>query len=147
MANNMNTAEMGRAILKQKLEEKSNYLILKRKIGRITYLVIEKGPSDEIWLRCKTRKAGTWHSSIHDGKIIAEREDEKYFWAFIDLIGISQPRFFIVPDWWMRTNIYLEHQKFLKQHGGIKPRKPDATHHAIRLKDIEKWEDEWDLII
>jgi hypothetical protein len=59
------------------------------------------------------------------------------FWAFVDLGGDrAAPRYWLVPDWWIRNDIYKTHQEYLGRHGGRRARPPDSTHHGIEEKRL-----------
>ena len=56
------------------------------------------------------------------------------------------PRFWVVHEWWIRQNIYEQHEKFLECHGGVRPRNPNSTHHSIAEDRIAEWKDRWDIL-
>ncbi len=73
--------------------------------------------------------------------------DETDFWVFVDLGDLDvSPRYWVVPDWWMRNDIYEAHQAYLASHGGNRARNPDSTHHAIDERRLEAWEARWDVL-
>jgi hypothetical protein len=69
------------------------------------------------------------------------------FWVFVDLGEPNVvPRYWIVPDWWIRNNIYKAHQEYLSKHGGRRARNPDSKHHAIEEKRLSEWQGKWDIL-
>ena len=80
-------------------------------------------------------------------KAPAAPTDEITFWVFVDLGGPdAAPRYWIVPDWWIRNDIAEAHQAYLDRHGGRRARNPDSTHHAIDEKRLADWQGKWDIL-
>lgn len=107
--------------------------------------------SDEgrtVYIQVKTKRGGnTWHSSTVDGHPMSENANETNFWMFVDLGDINAPpRYWIVPDWWIKNDIYTAHQHYLNKHGGVRPGNRRSTHHAIAESRLEKWKDRWDIL-
>jgi len=69
------------------------------------------------------------------------------FWIFVD-VGQQHtaPRYWIVPQWWIRNDIARAHQAYLDRHGGRRPSNPQSTHHAIEEHRVAQWEDRWDIL-
>ncbi len=101
-----------------------------------------------VYLQVKTRRGGkTWHSSIVGCQPMSPKADEHHFWVFVDLGAINAcPHYWIVPEWWIKDDIYRTHQAYLSKHGGIRPGNPDSTHHAIQESRLEQWKDRWDIL-
>jgi len=93
----------------------------------------------------KTRRTGTWHSTVGRGSLRTKPLDERRFWMFVDLTS-DPPKFFVAPESWVETNIYETHNAFLERHGGQRPRNPRSTHHGIGTDRITEWQDRWDLL-
>jgi hypothetical protein len=73
--------------------------------------------------------------------------DETDFWVFVDLGELDEtPRYWVVPDWWIRNDIYWAHQAYLDRHGGIRARNPDSTHHSIDERRLGDWQGRWDIL-
>jgi hypothetical protein len=73
--------------------------------------------------------------------------DETNFWVFVDLGDLdASPRYWVVPDWWIRDNIYKTHKTYLDSHGGKRARNPDSTHHSINESRLEEWQEQWDIL-
>jgi hypothetical protein len=101
-----------------------------------------------IHIQVKTKRGGkTWHASIVGCEPMDPPQDETNFWVFVDLGEESAaPRYWIVPDWWIRDNIYWEHKAYLDQHGGTRPGNPDSKHHSIHENRLEEWKNRWDIL-
>jgi hypothetical protein len=56
-------------------------------------------------------------------------EDVRNFWVFVDFGG--EPRYWIVPEWWIRSDIHEAHQQYLQKHGGHRAENDDSNHHSI----------------
>jgi hypothetical protein len=104
--------------------------------GNMPKIDIIASNSDEsrtVYIQVKTKRGGkTWHSSIVGSQPMSPKADENNFWVFVDLGDTNTyPRYWIVPEWWIKDNIYKTHQAYLNKHGGIRPGNPDSTHHSI----------------
>jgi hypothetical protein len=73
--------------------------------------------------------------------------DETNFWIFVDLGDMNtSPRYWIVPGWWIRDDIYKAHKAYLNRHGGKRASNPDSTHHAIDERRLSEWQSRWDVL-
>jgi hypothetical protein len=102
-----------------------------------------------VTIQVKTRRVGTWQASVDDGRRAAPAPDKKHFWIFVDLSeGMTSPGYYVVPGSWIRKSISEVHSKYLKRHGGTRPRNPRAKHHGIdsNTKRIQEWKDRWDIL-
>lgn len=116
---------------------------------KIDLIAFNKGQSHIIQIQVKTKSRGrTWQSSIRHGQRIADPPaDETNFWIFVDLGDLdASPRYWLVPDSWMRDDIYRSHEAWLERHGGKRPRNPDATHHSIHESRLTEWQERWDVL-
>ena len=97
-----------------------------------------------VFIQVKTRRAGTWQTTIDKGKLTNKEDDEASFWVFVDLrLGLAFPEYYIVPEWWIQKDIYKTHRAYLKKHGGKRAYNPRSKHHSIQSSRIEKWKDRW----
>jgi len=56
----------------------------------------------------------------------------------------AHPTFYVMPEWWIRDDIFSAHQAFLSRHGGVRPGKNSAsTHHAISPARVAQWKGSW----
>jgi hypothetical protein len=143
---NQSTAERGRRLAAQALQDRGARVTEKRQGNKVFLEVRGSDPSARILVRVKTRTGGTWQGSIRDGDPDPAPSRPPVFWVFVDLESAGSPRFFIVPDDWMRRNIHDAHQAYLRRHGGERAHSKDSTHHAIEPRRILQWKDRWDLI-
>jgi hypothetical protein len=73
--------------------------------------------------------------------------DETVFWIFVDLGDMdAAPRYWIVPDWWIRNDIFRAHKAYLDRHGGTRARSPNSTHHAIDENRLREWQGKWNIL-
>lgn len=115
---------------------------------KIDIIACNSDESRTVYIQVKTKRGGkTWHSSIVGSEPMSPEADENNFWVFVDLGNTNTyPRYWIVPEWWIKDNIYKTHQAYLNKHGGIRPGNPDSTHHSIDESRLEQWKDRWDIL-
>lgn len=115
---------------------------------KIDIIACNKDESRTVYIQVKTKRGGkTWHSSILGSQPMTSKFDELNYWVFVDLGSFDeQPRFWIVPDWWIKDNIYTTHQAYLNRHGGRRANNPDSTHHAIEEKRLIEWLGAWKIL-
>jgi len=114
----------------------------------IDILACNKDRSRTVYIQVITKRGGkNWHSSIVGSQPMARKDDEHNFWVFVDLGDVqTSPRYWIVPEWWIKNDIYQVHQAYLNKHGGKRPRNPDSTHHSIEESRLEEWKDKWNIL-
>ena len=115
---------------------------------KIDLMACNHDQSRTIHIQVKSKRGGrSWHSSIVGSKPMRPPKDGTDFWVFVDLGDISiPPRYWVVPDWWIRNDIHKAHKAYLDSHGGKRARNPDSTHHAIDERRLEKWQERWDIL-
>ncbi|MCS7068696.1 MAG: hypothetical protein RMK51_00065 [Meiothermus sp.] len=115
---------------------------------KIDIIACDSDESRTVYIQVKTKRGWkTWHSSIVGCQPMLPRDTENNFWVFVDLGDTNgNPRYWIVPEWWIKDNIYKTHQALLKRHGGTRPRNPGSTHHSIDERRLEQWKDRWDIL-
>jgi len=115
---------------------------------KIDLMACNQDQSRTIHIQVKTKRSGyTWHSSIVGSEPMNQPEDESNFWVFVDLGDLdTSPRYWIVPDWWIRNDIYNAHRAYLDRHGGERARNPDSKHHSIEENRLDGWQDRWDIL-
>lgn len=107
----------------------------------------KRDSSGTVYIRVKAKRVGDWQCSSNEGKPGKKpKSPETIFWIFVDIGTKKHPEFWIVPDWWIRNDIYETHQDWLRSHGGTRPVTPESTHHAIRKERIEEWKDRWEIL-
>ncbi len=114
---------------------------------RIDVMASNTDRTRTVSIQVKTCRSGDWQTSIDEGKKCDPVHDETRFWVFVSLDPDNKPpEYFIVPDWWIRNNIFDSHQSYLAKHGGARAINPKAKHHSIRSNRIQEWKDRWDLL-
>jgi hypothetical protein len=107
--------------------------------------VTGKNNGRTVILQVKSKRKGNWHSNINEGKQIdTPPETENKFWVFVALE--RKPKFWIVPDWWIRNHIHTHHQQYLKNNGGHRPVNDDSEHCSIVVESLHDWENRWDVL-
>ena len=55
-------------------------------------------------------------------------------------------RFYVLP-WHELARIVIDgHTKYLAKHGGVRPRRPESLHTALKPAALAQWENRWDVI-
>jgi hypothetical protein len=115
---------------------------------RRTYLLATNSShSRTVELRIKTKQKGSWHTTTDEAKpanASLDSEDAKKFWVFVDFA--CEPRYWIVPDWWIRNDIHNAHQQYLQKHGGHRARNDNTNHHSIEESRLGRWQDKWETL-
>jgi hypothetical protein len=114
--------------------------------GRNFIIANNKKLTHEISIIVKSRRKRIWHASIDDGRLCKEQEDESNYWVFVDLTVPKSPDYFVIPDWWIRNNIYETHQAYLEDHGGRRPGNQNSKHSAVLSEHIKQWKNRWDIL-
>jgi hypothetical protein len=144
VSDNQDTARRGREAVRTALAERGIANVEEERRGnRHRLRVRSPDGSRSVCLLVKTRRSGTWQTSEREGDPDPIPPPTPTFWVFVDLAG-GAPEFYVVPDEWMRKDIYENHQAYLARHGGSRAESPDSTHHAIALNRIRQWKDGWE---
>lgn len=147
-ARNQQTARAGEYFVAAELSRRGAYAVtFAGNMPRIDVLASNLDISRTVRLQVKTRKAGSWQTSIDEGRRCRRTQNNTEFWVFVDLVDPpSSPDYYVVPAWWIRRNIFQAHQAYLARHGGVRAVSPSSKHHSITLGRIRQWEDRWDLL-
>jgi hypothetical protein len=118
---------------------------------KIDVIASNKSQSRTVLIQVKAKSGGqrTWQTSVREGKPIGKLSpsDATSFWVLVDLgLPESPPRFWIVPDAWIRNDIYRNHRAYLAKHGGRRARSQQSLHHAIDEKRVAQWHNQWNLL-
>lgn len=98
-------------------------------------------------IQVKTRRSGTWQLNNQDGEPRKKNPEEDRFWIFVDLLKNKlQPDYYIVPEWWIKNDMYEAHLAYEKKKGRKVKLPLEAGHHSISLDRIGKWKDRWDIL-
>ncbi len=110
-------------------------------------------------IQVKTTNTGTWQFSI-------DRFAEIIFAGNMQIIGKPKPltvpglicvfviagesygqdKFYILEWSKVRDIIIRHHAQWLSSHGGVRPKKPDSLHCAIKVNAIEEFQNQWSII-
>jgi hypothetical protein len=148
-ARNQQVARAGEHFVAAELNKRGAFAVtFAGNMPKIDLIACNQDQSRTIHIQVKTKRGGrTWHSSIVGSKPMDPPADETNFWVFVDLGDLdASPRYWVVPDWWIRDNIYKTHKTYLDSHGGKRARNPDSTHHSINESRLEEWQEQWDIL-
>ena len=146
-ASNQQVGRAGEYFVVAELNKRGAYAVpFAGNMPKIDIIACNSDESRTVSIQVKTKRGGkTWHSSILGSQPMSPKSGEMNFWVFVDLGNFgNHPRFWIVPDWWIKNDIFKTHQDYLKKHGGKRPGNPDSTHHAIDEKRLSVWEGQWE---
>ena len=145
---NQQTARAGEHYVAAELNRRGAYAVtFAGNMPKIDILASNTERDRTVSVQVKTRRTGTWHASTDSAKKCEKKKNEDQFWIFVDLEDVeASPVYYIVPDWWMRNDIYVVNKAYLAKHGGKRAKNPDSKHHGIPVKRIEQWKDRWDVL-
>jgi hypothetical protein len=113
----------------------------------IDILASDVGQNRTVAIQVKTKRSGTWQTTLREWTARVPEVAETRFWVFVDLHKTeTPPAYFVVPEKWIQDDIKRAHKAYLERHGGQRARTPASNHHAIRLSRIKEWQDRWDLL-
>lgn len=147
-ARNQQTARAGEYFVAAELNRRGAYAVtFAGNMPIIDVLATDLAQTRTVSIQIKTRRSGSWQTSINEGRECTPNEEETKFWIFVDIGKIElSPAYYIVPDWWIRNNIYEAHKEYLSRHSGSRPVSSESTHHSIPEKRIRQWKNQWDLL-
>lgn len=96
-----------------------------------------------IQVKTKSQDGFAWHARSSFGEAMEPRASEDTFWVLVCLEG---PDFYVVPESWLKNDIYEKHQAYLAKHGGTRKVNPKSDHHGISTRRVERWRDRWDVL-
>ncbi len=141
---NQQTARAGEHFVAAELNRWGVYAVtFTGNMPRIDILASKVNRTRTVNIQVKTRRSGTWQTSIDEGKKCERCYNETNFWVLVDL---KNPDYYVVPDWWMRNDIHEVHQAYISKRGGSRALNPKSKHHSISVKRIEQWKGRWDLL-
>ena len=138
-----NTPEIGFQCVKNKIKERGATNIVEHKEGNKRFLTYTGLDGRQYKVFSRAKKAGTWQTSTTYGETQKPKDNDSDFWLFVD-IAFDPPKFYPVPFSWISNNIHEVHQEYLEKHGGDRPINRDSNHHAVTLKRIKQWENQWE---
>ena len=148
---NQRIARAGEYFVAAEINKRGAYAVtFAGNMPKIDLLACNHDRSRTVHIQVKTKRGGrTWHSSTTEGDKDAKKptkpSDVTEFWILVDL-GAREiaPKYWIVPSWFVKQNIYTTYQEYLSRHGGTRARNPNSTHHSIDERHIEEWNNNWD---
>jgi len=149
---NQQVARAGEYFVVAELNKRGAYAVtFAGNMPKIDVMACNQDQSRTIHIQVKTKRGGrSWHASIIDSKLMEPPGtplEETDFWVFVDLGDLdTSPRYWVVPAWWIRNDIYTTHKAYLDRHGGTRARNPDSTHHAIDERRLKEWQARWDIL-
>jgi hypothetical protein len=116
----------------------------------IDMLASDRDNTHRVSIQVKTKgpNSGSWQTSTRRG---LSRESGKAasfagrFWVLVDLRP-AYPGFYVMPELWIRNDIYDRHQEYLALHGGHRPNNPASEHHQITIARVAEWQDAWNVL-
>ncbi|MBN2565651.1 MAG: hypothetical protein JXB46_08070 [Candidatus Eisenbacteria bacterium] len=148
-ARNQQVARAGEYFVVGELSKRGAFAVtFAGNMPKIDVIACNQDQTRTIHIQVKTKRGGrNWHSSIVGSQPMEPQSDEANFWVFVDLGDVTaSPRYWVVPDWWIRDDIYQAHRAYLESHGGKRARTPDSTHHSIDENRLKEWEGRWDVL-
>jgi len=148
-ARNQQVARAGEHFVVAELNKRGAFAVsFAGNMPKIDLIACNQDEIRTIHIQVKTKRGGrTWHSSIVGSKPMEPPADETNFWIFVDLGDLNaSPRYWVVPNWWIRNDIYKAHKAYLDSHGGKRARSQDSTHHAIDESRLTEWQGRWDIL-
>lgn len=142
-ARNQQTGRAGEHYVAAELNRRGAYAVtVAGNMPRIDVMASNTERTRTVTIQVKTCRFGDWQTSIDEGKKCDSVQDETRFWVFVRLgPDNNPPDYFVVPDWWIRNDIFEKHQRYLAKHGGTRAINPKAKHHSIKSARIEEWKD------
>lgn len=148
-ARNQQTARAGEYFVAAELNKRGAFAVtFAGNMPKIDLMACDRDQTRTVHIQVKSKRGGkSWQSSIVGSEPMEPREDETVFWVFVDLGELNTtPRYWIVPDWWIRDNIYRTHEAYLARRGGRRPRNQGSKHHSIDETRLEPWRDRWEIL-
>jgi hypothetical protein len=101
-----------------------------------------------IQVKTKGPNSGGWQTSTRHG-LSRETADSALFagrfWVLVDLRP-ANPGFYVMPELWIRNDIYEQHREYLARHGGHRRDNPASEHHLITVARVAERQDAWDVL-
>ena len=151
-ARNQQVARAGEYFVVAELNKRGAHAVtFAGNMPKIDLLACNHNQSRTVYIQVKTKRGGrAWQASLLAGRPTqppATPLDETAFWILVDLGGWeTTPRYWVVPDWWIRNDIDQAHRAYVARHGGTRARNPASTHHAIEEKRVQEWQEQWKIL-
>ena len=151
-ARNQQVARAGEHFVVAELNKRGAHAVtFAGNMPKIDLMACNQAQDRTVRIQVKTKRGGrNWHASTKAGQPSSapvDSGDETSYWVLVDLGGRDEsPRYWIVPEWWMRNDIHEAHQAYLASHGGKRARTQDSTHHAISEDRVAQWHSTWEIL-
>jgi hypothetical protein len=106
-------------------------------VGRTTHIEVNGRPA-----QVQIAGTGAWQIADVD-MITSEMTDQP---SVLVNVTDGAREFYICPGDELRSQVRRNHDSWLAEHGGQRPRTPDSKHHAIQREHVAAWRDNWDLL-
>jgi predicted Abi (CAAX) family protease len=143
-------ARAGEHLVAAEIHRRGGYAVtFAGNMPEIDILANDADQSRTLAIQVKTKRVGSWQTSLREWTVRHPEVADKRFWILVDLSQDpdAQPEFFIVPESWMQEDIDRAHAEYLKRHGGQRARTPTSSHHSISKNRVEQWRGRWDLLM
>jgi hypothetical protein len=116
----------------------------------IDMLASDRDNTQRVSIQIKTKgpNSAGWQTSIRHG-LSSESADSAVLagrlWVLVDLRSTT-PGFYVMPELWIRNDIYVAHQEYLARHGGQRPGNPASEHWRILPDRVAEWQDAWSVL-
>jgi len=99
-----------------------------------------------IQVKTKGIRSGTWQTTNEQKQRREHLTDfSERFWVLVSLTSDGAD-YYVVPEEWMLNDIDHRYGKYLRQHGGARPRTAGSRHYAIKPGHVEEWRERWDML-
>jgi hypothetical protein len=142
---NMQTNERGLACVVQEITKRGGQAQTVREGRQIQVRAHGLDRRREISIQVKARTSGDWQTSTDRGAEAQPESAPTRFWILVDLQD-DVPDFYVMPEWWIRNNIYDTHRAYIEAHGGHRVMNDESTHHRIETTRVAQWRDRWDVL-
>ena len=110
-------------------------------------------------IQVKTINGGAWQLDITrfvkvelvgDGQVLGHEEESPHIGLICVFVvagsKLGEDRFFVL-DWpSLQQVVVREYRRYLDGHGGIRPKRRDSFHTAVKPGDLARFEDNWGVI-
>ncbi len=148
---NQQVARAGELFVAAEIHRRGGYAVtFAGNMPGIDMLASDRDNTDRISIQVKTKgsKSQGWQTSTRKGLSSESADAASFagrFWVLVDL-RTTFPGFYVIPELWIRNDIYERHQEYLALNGGHRPNNPASEHHLITLPRVAQWKDAWDVL-
>lgn len=155
--NPQQVARAGELFVAAELNRRGAYAVtFAGNMPEIDILASDQGQTRTVALQVKTKRTGTWQTTVKEWTQRQPRVAGLRFWVLVDLKpsfrtegdteSTLMPSFYIIPERWMQQDIDRAHGNYLARHGGQRAVNPLSKHHAIAPNRLSEWFERWDIL-